>query len=95
MKSHCLIIACVLCFQVLIKVMTTGVNPVDTYIRAGTYANKPSLPYTPGNDASGVVEEVGSGVIKVKVTINMSSPYTMTEVKSVNLKSLQVFGPVI
>ena len=60
--------------------MTTGVNPVDTYIRAGTYANKPSLPYTPGNDASGVVEEVGSGVTKVKVTINISSPYTMTEI---------------
>jgi NADPH2:quinone reductase len=39
-----------------------GVNPVETYIRAGTYAQKPSLPYTPGNDGAGVVEKVGSDV---------------------------------
>ncbi len=44
--------------QVLIKVYAVGVNPVDTYIRSGTYAIKPSLPYTPGSDASGTVEAV-------------------------------------
>src|SRR5262249_22825870 len=41
--------------------------PYDTYMRAGTYAIKPPLPYTPGSDAAGVVEAVGSGVSKVKV----------------------------
>jgi NADPH2:quinone reductase len=48
--------------QVLVRVKAAGVNPVDTYIRSGTYARKPSLPYTPGSDASGIVEAVGPGV---------------------------------
>jgi NADPH2:quinone reductase len=52
--------------QVLVKVHAAGVNPYDTYMRTGTYAIKPPLPYTPGSDAAGVVEAVGSGVTKVK-----------------------------
>jgi NADPH2:quinone reductase len=52
--------------EVLVKVHAAGVNPYDTYMRAGTYAIKPPLPYTPGSDASGVVESVGDGVKKVK-----------------------------
>ena len=35
-------------------------------MRAGTYARKPPLPYTPGSDGAGVVEVVGEGVKKVK-----------------------------
>ncbi len=46
--------------QVLVRMYAGGINPVETYIRAGTYARKPALPYTPGNDGAGVVEEVGS-----------------------------------
>jgi NADPH2:quinone reductase len=53
--------------QVLIKVHAIGVNPVDTYIRAGAYAIKPSLPFTPGSDASGTIEVVGKGVKRLKV----------------------------
>jgi NADPH2:quinone reductase len=52
--------------QVLVHVRAAGVNPYDTYMRAGTYAVKPPLPYTPGSDAAGVVEAVGAGVTKVK-----------------------------
>lgn len=52
--------------QVLIRVHACGINPVDTYIRAGTYARKPSLPYTPGSDISGVVEDVGRSVTAFK-----------------------------
>src|SRR6201990_23565 len=52
--------------QVLVKVHAAGVNPYDTYMRSGTYAIKPPLPYTPGSDAAGVVEAVGDGVKKVK-----------------------------
>lgn len=51
--------------QVVVRVKAAGVNPVDTYIRAGSYARKPSLPYTPGFDAAGVVESVGEGVAAV------------------------------
>jgi NADPH2:quinone reductase len=38
---------------------------VDTYIRAGAYARKPNLPYTPGTDVGGVVHAVGAGVTRV------------------------------
>ena len=40
--------------QVLVKVHAAGVNPYDTYMRSGTYAIKPPLPYTPGSDAAGM-----------------------------------------
>jgi len=44
-----------------------GVNPADTYIRSGTYAfYTPQLPYTPGFDGAGIVDEVGTGVDTVK-----------------------------
>lgn len=52
--------------QVLVRIHASGVNPYDTYMRAGTYAVKPPLPYTPGSDAAGVIEAVGDGVKKVK-----------------------------
>ncbi|XP_039078057.1 quinone oxidoreductase isoform X1 [Hyaena hyaena] len=48
--------------QVLIKVHACGVNPVETYIRSGTYRKKPHLPYTPGSDVAGVIEAVGDNV---------------------------------
>jgi NADPH2:quinone reductase len=51
--------------EVLVRVRAAGVNPVDTYIRSGLHAIKPSLPYTPGLDAAGVVEAVGAGVTRV------------------------------
>jgi NADPH2:quinone reductase len=52
--------------QVLVRVKAVGVNPVDTYIRAGAYARKPNLPYTPGSDAAGIVETIGEAVEEVK-----------------------------
>jgi NADPH2:quinone reductase len=49
--------------QVRVRLHAVGVNPADTYIRTGTYAFfKPELPYTPGFDGAGVVDEVGAGV---------------------------------
>lgn len=53
--------------QVLVKVKAAGVNPVDTYIRSGTYARKPALPYTPGGDGAGIIYEVGPEATKFKV----------------------------
>ena len=52
--------------QVVVRVHAAGVNPVESYIRTGTYAMKPNLPYTPGNDGAGVVAAVGAGVTRVK-----------------------------
>ena len=47
--------------EVLVRVHAIGVNYIDTYFRAGAY-KAPSLPFTPGNEAAGVVVEVGEGV---------------------------------
>lgn len=53
--------------QVLVRIRAAGVNPVDTYIRRGAYARKPSLPFTPGADAAGVVEALGPDVAAFSV----------------------------
>jgi NADPH2:quinone reductase len=45
--------------QVLVRMHAIGVNPVDTYIRSGAHPQKPALPYTPGSDGAGVLEQVG------------------------------------
>ena len=52
--------------EVLVRIHASGVNPVETYIRAGKYARLPELPYIPGNDGAGVVEEVGADVREFK-----------------------------
>jgi len=48
--------------QVLVRIRSAGVNPVDAYIRAGMYRPDLPLPYTPGIDGAGTIEAVGSGV---------------------------------
>lgn len=50
--------------QVVVRIRAAGVNPVDTYIRSGNYARKPTLPYTPGTDGAGTIESAGPGVIR-------------------------------
>jgi len=52
--------------QVLVRMHAIGINPVETYIRAGTYARLPALPYTPGNDGAGVIEQIGADVNEFK-----------------------------
>jgi NADPH2:quinone reductase len=46
--------------QVLIRVEAVGVNFIEIYFRKGTY--KAALPFTPGTEAAGTVEELGPGV---------------------------------
>ena len=48
--------------QIRITLSYAGVNPVDTYIRAGSYAALPTLPFTPGEEGAGVVAAVGAAV---------------------------------
>ena len=52
--------------QVVVKVRAIGVNPVEVYIRSGTYPVKVPFPYTPGSDCAGTIESVGPGVSKWK-----------------------------
>lgn len=46
--------------QALVKIKAAGVNFIDIYQRRGTYPVP--LPYIPGLEAAGVIEEVGEGV---------------------------------
>lgn len=53
--------------QVMVRVIVAGINPVETYIREGQYSRLPDLPYTPGTDASGYVQQIGKNVTSLKV----------------------------
>jgi NADPH:quinone reductase len=53
--------------EVVVEVRAAGVNPADTYMRNGTYAIRPELPYTPGGDAGGVICAVGPDVTQHKM----------------------------
>src|SRR5262249_51767691 len=64
--------------EILVRIHAAGVNPYDTYMRAGTYALKPPLPYTPGSDGAGVVEAVGESVKKVKPGDRVYTARTLT-----------------
>ncbi|MFF3916671.1 NADP-dependent oxidoreductase [Streptomyces sp. NPDC001852] len=50
--------------EVLLRVAGAGVNPGDAVIRAGRVPGLVELPWTPGNDVSGVVERLGEGVTR-------------------------------
>lgn len=47
--------------EVLVRLHAIGVNFSDTERRRGAY-DPPVLPWVPGNEAVGVVEDLGSGV---------------------------------
>ncbi|XP_029473895.1 quinone oxidoreductase isoform X3 [Rhinatrema bivittatum] len=64
--------------QVLIKVHACGINPVETYIRTGSYLRKPALPYTPGSDVAGVIESIGKGVATFKKGDRVFTTSTVT-----------------
>ena len=64
--------------QVLVRIHAAGVNPYDTYMRAGNYPVKPPLPYTPGSDAAGTVEAVGEGVARVAKGDRVFTARTLT-----------------
>lgn len=48
--------------EVLLKVVAAGVNPVDWKICSGAFKSVVSLPFVPGNDVAGIVQEVGAKV---------------------------------
>lgn len=64
--------------EVLLAVKAIGVNPVETYIRAGTYPRLPKLPYTPGGNVAGRVEACGPGVSRLHVGNRVYSAATVT-----------------
>src|SRR6266700_5667447 len=53
--------------EVRVKVLTTGVAYADVLMRYGLYYGVPPLPYAPGYDIVGVIENVGSDVSRFKI----------------------------
>jgi len=52
--------------EVLVGIRAAGINFPDLLAIAGTYQVKIPPPFVPGNEAAGIVEAVGDGVIRIK-----------------------------
>ena len=52
--------------QALVRVRAAALNPVDTYLRAGTIKMDIPRPYIVGCDLAGIVENVGTGARRFK-----------------------------
>ncbi len=48
--------------EILIRHTAIGLNFIDVYFRSGLYPSPAGFPFTPGNEAAGIVVETGSGV---------------------------------
>ena len=53
--------------EVVVKLRAAGVNPVETYQRAGTPPYNGELPFTPGSDGAGEIVAVGEEVFDWKI----------------------------
>ncbi len=54
--------------HVVVKIFAAGVNPVETYKRAGTPPyNLGPLPFTPGSDGAGEIAALGEGVSRWEI----------------------------
>ena len=49
--------------QVRVRMLASPINPSDVMTIRGTYGRQPSLPFTPGYEGVGVVEESGGGLL--------------------------------
>ncbi|MBC7806054.1 MAG: alcohol dehydrogenase catalytic domain-containing protein, partial [Akkermansiaceae bacterium] len=78
--------------EIVVAVRAAGVNPVDTYIRAGVYGDRPK-PFTPGSDAAGVIESVGKNCLDFEAgdRVYVGSPLTGTYAEKVLAKVENVY----
>ncbi len=53
--------------QVVVRIEAAGVNPTEAYQREGRPGRKNVLPYTPGTDGAGFVEEAAPDIARVRV----------------------------
>ena len=52
--------------EVTIRHTAVGLNYIDAYFRSGTYPAPNGLPFIPGNEGAGIVEDVGDNVDNLK-----------------------------
>jgi NADPH2:quinone reductase len=79
--------------QVRVDIQAAGVNPVDTYHRAGTNGYNRPLPFVPGSDGAGTVSEIGSEITDFNVgeRVYVSGSITGTYATQCLCNSDQVF----
>lgn len=64
--------------EVLVRIHASGINPVDWKVRSGGFRSGLKLPYIPGYDVSGVVEEAAPNVKDFKPGDEVYSYITIT-----------------
>jgi NADPH:quinone reductase-like Zn-dependent oxidoreductase len=52
--------------DVLIRVKTTGVNPIDYFVVSGSREIKPQSPHIPGAEVAGIAQKIGNHVTSLK-----------------------------
>ena len=52
--------------DILIKVKTAGVNPIDHFVVSGSREIKPQSPHIPGAEITGIVQRIGKHVTSLK-----------------------------
>src|SRR2546423_536510 len=63
--------------QVRVKQAAAGINYIDTYFRAGAYPPPGGYPFILGNEGSGDVIALGSGVTDIKVGDRIAAVFPM------------------
>jgi NADPH2:quinone reductase len=77
--------------QILVRLHAAGVNPVETYIRSGKYARLPALPYTPGTDAAGIVEQSSDPAFPPGARVYLTGSLTGTYAEQALCTPVQLF----
>ncbi|TYB85398.1 alcohol dehydrogenase AdhP [Oceaniovalibus sp. ACAM 378] len=57
--------------EVLVKIVATGVCHTDLHAARGDWPVKPTVPFIPGHEGTGVVTELGEGVTNLKIGDNV------------------------
>ena len=77
--------------QILVRLHAAGVNPVETYVRAGKYPRLPGLPYTPGSDGAGVIGQSQTPGLPVGTRVFVAGTLTGTYAEQTLCTPEQVF----
>lgn len=71
--------------EVRVRIDRASINPADLNVIEGTYGIKPPLPAVPGNEGTGLVEALGSGVAGLAVGDRVVVPGLGTWASHINI----------
>ena len=61
--------------EVVVRIEASGLCHTDIHAAHGDWPVKPTLPFTPGHEGVGIVEQIGSGVTEVAVGDRVAIPW--------------------